>query len=304
MTIVDILSETALDTSDEALIRRIDGWIANPPTGSKVLTLSPKVCDHLLTHKNLRNRGKKWAKIERFADDMAKGNWKMLGDTITFTVKGLLGDGQNRLEAAVRADEPLTTHVVFGIKDEDFAWKDRGKVRNPTDALVIYQLDTEEDKKIQRPAIVAQAVRWAHLFDTNPKSRETFEPHEILEMAKDTYLPGGIEDWVGWGVKIHKATRFPAGLAAAVLYHAADCSKSAAKAFAKGWAEGPDTKITPLRKMFKLTADMKAQPGVRIHDQVRAAWAVIAWNQYRRGGRSNVTSMSNWTLKSDFPDFE
>ena len=306
MKINDILAEVSMDQSDEAWIKRIENWIANPPQGSKVITITPAMAAYILATFNLRNRGKKWAKIERYAKDMAEGNWKMLGDTITFTLKGLLGDGQNRLEACVESGEPFTTHVVFGIRDEDFAWKDRGKVRNPTDALVIAQLDESaaEDKVIVRPGIVAQAVRWAYLLDTNPKSRLSLEPHEVLELAQATYLPGGIEAWVGWGVKIHKATKFPAGMAAAVLYKAAQCSKTDARKFAKGWAEGPDTKLTILAKMFKLTAETKAQPGVRIHDTVRCAWAALAWNQYRRGGRSNIKTLEHWTLKDDFPDFE
>ncbi len=292
-----------IDLDDEATKAKIQALIANPPLNSRVIKITPVVAEWILETYNKHNRPKKRGKIDAYAADMAAGEWKLTGDTGKFTKNGLLGDMQNRLAACVQAGTPFTTHVVFGIPDEFFPWLDRGKNRTGADALFINNLDLPDDKKLPYPSIFANAVRWAYLLENNPKSRETFEPSEILKLGKE-YAALGLIDWIQTGVQIHRRTKFPAGMATAILYQAEKKSRSAAMQFAKGWTEGIDTRITPLRKMIQYTAETKAQPGVRIHDTVRAAWAVLAWNQFRKGGRASLQPFQNWTMMKDFPDFE
>jgi hypothetical protein len=85
---------------------------------------------------NTNNRRAKFARIHRYAKDMADGNWRLTGESIKFNGDRLL-DGQNRLLACVQAGVPFSTFVVRGLPDDVMEVLDSGAPRTVADALHI-----------------------------------------------------------------------------------------------------------------------------------------------------------------------
>ena len=96
-------------------------------------TITPQVASRYLLA-NTHNRPKKEKEIKRWAADMATGCWKLNGETIKFYEDGTLADGQNRLEAVVRAGVPVEMEVRYGIPN-DIVVFDIGAKRNMRDIL-------------------------------------------------------------------------------------------------------------------------------------------------------------------------
>src|SRR5262245_49440085 len=107
----------------------------NPPDGSVVMEITPGVAAHIWERwRGTHNRREKPAAIKRYAGDMAKPDgWFLNGSTILFTDEHLLGDGQNRILACIRANELFKTHVVFGVPHLYFHTIDQGRVRSSGD---------------------------------------------------------------------------------------------------------------------------------------------------------------------------
>lgn len=274
---------------------RIKHYIKNPPENSRVFTLTPDDCEELLRLYNSSNRPKKPRNIIRYSEDMGAEptQWMLTGDTLKFSDKGILRDGQNRLMSSVRCGKPFTTHIVFGIPDAAFDVLDRGKPRSGGD--VLHNAGYANSNKL------ATAVSWKDRLDGNPKSRDTMEPKEALELVRTKYreLPGFINIAQG----IYRTTGTPVGMAAACLYTMSQIDPQAAASFGTAWESGQHHgRFSPLAKMHKKIAEIAQASSGRVHDTVRAAFIVIAWNLYRSRKTGRMSDF-NWTPAEDFPVF-
>ena len=170
---------------------------------------SPVVAEYLLKKYNIDNRPKKPTKIGLYAKAMAGKEWRLTGDTIKFSDRGLMRDGQNRMEACVESGKPFQTHVVFGVPDEFFAVMDQGKNRDGSDLLAI--------AGVPNSATVAAGVRWAHLYETDTvKMRTTIAPPEVLRMYQERY--NDITHFVPVARTVYNTHKWPAGFIAGSLY--------------------------------------------------------------------------------------
>ena len=75
------------------------------------------------------------SRVQQYAMDMYKGNWKDNGETIKFDDENHLRDGQNRLWAVVEANTPVTFEVLWGISPDSQKYIDIGASRKPADSL-------------------------------------------------------------------------------------------------------------------------------------------------------------------------
>lgn len=276
----------ALPDRDKRAMDSITKSIANPPENSRVFTFTPGMARLLIRKYNLANRPMKPGKIKQYAEDMSNDRWGLTGDTIKFSTVGRLRDGQNRLFACMESDASFRTHVVFGIEDDLFAFMDRGKNRDGSDLLAI--------KGITNSKIAAAATRWAELFERGTvKSRRTFLPNEILDLYEGRH--SGVSNFILEA----KATAQPAGMMAALLYTFDKIDPQAAAAFGAAWAGGQRHK--PFQAIAKAEARIQeifnASSG-RVHDVVRAACIVIAWNFYRDGGKAGLAKNFQWDVNT------
>lgn len=105
-------------------------------SGSRVLEISPDVAKLWLDKFNKANRPLADSFAKEYARRMAKGQWKLNGETIKFNDKGEMIDGQHRCKAIVFYGEPVEIECRFGLGDV-FETIDEGKKRSPSDALAV-----------------------------------------------------------------------------------------------------------------------------------------------------------------------
>jgi hypothetical protein len=263
-------------------LEEIEQFLINPPATSRIVEIDPDTAAHILAERNKGNRPPKPNKVQQFANDMTKGAWGLTGDTLKFAPDGRLLDGQNRLAAAVRANSSFKTHIVFGIDPALFGRMDIGKPRNPADVLHI--------AGYKYASTLASALRWAYLLDTNPYNRETFRPEFVLELARDQYPD--IEGSIKYGRDINRQFAHPAGQAAALMYKFSKSDTAKAQDFLQAWLKGQrNGKYQIIDTMQALLHSQKANNNGRIHELVRAAVIIRAWNIFKAGQKGSLAQL-------------
>jgi hypothetical protein len=283
---------TDLNVSSSKALAAIVRFIGDPPDNSRVYEINPSMAQYLLDRYNIANRPTKPAKIALYGETMAKQEWRLTGDTVKFSDRGILRDGQNRLMACVRSGTPFTTHVVFGIDDSFFNVMDQGKNRDGSDLLAI--------AGVANSTIVAGAVRWAHLYETGTiMQRTTLPPPEVLRLYQERYHH--VVNFVSHARATYNHTKWPAGFIAGSLYHLARIDGKAAHDFAHAMANNNFTgRYLPLAKMNSQLAGIAGVSSGRINDVVRAALLIICWNLVRDNKKGKQKDFQ-WNDKLPFP---
>lgn len=99
-------------------------------------TVTPEAALNLI-EANTRNRPKRPAVVAKYANLMAKGEWRFNGDTIRIDRNGVLLDGQHRLHAIVESGVAQDMIVVSGLEPDVFTTIDVGAKRSAGDALAL-----------------------------------------------------------------------------------------------------------------------------------------------------------------------
>lgn len=263
-------------------LAEIEAFTVNPPATSRVIEIDPVSAAAILKDRNQGNRPPKPNKVQQFAADMDNGRWGLTGDTLKFAPDGRLLDGQNRLAAAVRVNKAFKTHVVFGIDPQLFGRMDIGKPRNAADILHI--------AGYKYASTLASAVRWVHLLDTNPYNRDTLQPDFVLALVREKYPD--IEGYLKYGRDINRQFAHPAGQAAALMYKFFQSDAAKAEDFFHAWMKGNRSgKYQIIDTMQALLHSQKANNNGRIHELVRAAVIIKAWNIFKAGHKGSLQQL-------------
>ncbi|MBR3314229.1 MAG: hypothetical protein IKG18_08835 [Atopobiaceae bacterium] len=106
-------------------------WDMYPGVTVSIEIITPETAMAML-EANVCNRDEK---REPLVAAIENGEWKLNGETIVFSDEGVLLDGQNRLNACVRANKPIVTLVVRGIAASAQITMDTGVKRTVADFL-------------------------------------------------------------------------------------------------------------------------------------------------------------------------
>ena len=282
-----------VNESEKKALSAIERFIGDPPDNSRVYWIQPVMAEYLLQKYNIDNRPKKPTKIGQYAKAMAGKEWRLTGDTIKFSDRGIMRDGQNRLEACVASNAAFQTHVVFGVPDEFFAVMDQGRNRDGSDLLAI--------EGVQSASITAAAVRWMHLYATDTvMQRTTIAPPEVLRLYRERYTD--ITHFVPIARTIYNNHKWPAGFVAGSLYYFSKIDRKDADEFGKAMANSNFSgKYSPLFKMTSQLAGIAGVSSGRINDVVRAAFMITAWNLVRTGKKGNKKYDFSWDASKPFP---
>jgi hypothetical protein len=279
---------------DQLLIDEIVSLMENPPESSVVMTITPGLARWVWENCNTRNRALKETAVKRYQKDMAADNWLMNGSTIVFTDKQRLGDGQNRMAACIRAGAPFRTHAIFGVDDLCFYSMDQGKVRTPGDVLHL--------EGVQNSEIMASAVRWAELLARGHamKRSTTFTSREILELWRTKH--SDLRDFLPEARAIGRQHHEPVPMVCALLYTFNQADPDLAPDFAEAWAMGsPPLQFHALRVLENEMNKLKQKTVGRIHEAVRAAMIINAWNVCKVGRKGRI-HMITWDIETQtFP---
>ena len=281
---------------DSKVLQAIERFVANPPENSRVYWITPAMAKYLLDKYNLVNRPEKPGKIGEYSKSMQAKGWRLTGDNLKFSDRGLLRDGQNRLRACVESGQRFQTHIVFGVPDDFFAFMDQGKNRDGSDLLAIAH--PADLKGITQ--LVAAAVRWATLLTTDSvKLRTTYRAPEILRLYNTQY--SGVVEYIHVAQAIHKEHKWPVGFMAGMLFFLSKVDKRAADDFGRAMAGTTFTgKYASIQLLKNQLIGLEAVSSGRVHDSVRAALVVTAWNLYREGRKGRQTQF-RWDPSKDFP---
>jgi hypothetical protein len=105
------------------------------PFSCKVTTITPAMAKVWLDNSSFSNRHLENTRVQKLASDIKKGKWIFDGTPIRFNGGGDILDGQHRLHAIIRANLPVESLVIKGIKSESKNTIDTGKPRSIGDVL-------------------------------------------------------------------------------------------------------------------------------------------------------------------------
>ncbi|MCK5665684.1 MAG: hypothetical protein KAI17_19485 [Thiotrichaceae bacterium] len=105
--------------------------------GSRVVTITPSIAEHMLTYCNTLNRKLNKRRVTFLAKAIKKGEWQLNGEAIIFSKDYRLIDGQHRLQAVVAAGKEIESYVTTDIPDEHFVSIDTGHARSGSHVLGI-----------------------------------------------------------------------------------------------------------------------------------------------------------------------
>jgi hypothetical protein len=259
----------------------------------RVVKVTPQFAEALLNNNRL-NRPLRPGRVERYARDMAAGNWQMNGETIKVTRDGDLLDGQHRLFAVIESGATVSMLFVEGLSADVMPTIDTGAPRSFSDVLSI--------GKRTNTTVVAAALRWLYWYESKPRpaSNATSKPTHS-ELAQ---LLGENPDVVERASEIASTKRARRLVPTSVLCFVYTMAHRIDPARAGAWlgllesGAEMDAKhpVHQLRERMLSNATSTAKlPPLDV-----CALTVKSWNQYITGKRTNVL---RWTSAESFPDF-
>jgi len=150
-----------------------------------VAVITPKEAKEWLETKNFNtNRPISKVTVQKYAQEMKAGRWKLNGESIIFGASGRLLNGQHRLNACVLSGVPFTTVMVKGADDETFDTIDDGRKRSLGDVLAI--------RGEHAAGNLAAGLRFVWEYGTGSflskgGSRKTISTKQLLEKLLDKH---------------------------------------------------------------------------------------------------------------------
>lgn len=116
----------ASERSPDATSNITDEWVL----------VTPSFAEKLL-ETNVDNRPVQQSRVERYAEDMKRGAWRLSHQGIAIGADGVLYDGQHRLWAVITACVSVRMKITYGLPPESRAVIDLVKPRTFVDSLAI-----------------------------------------------------------------------------------------------------------------------------------------------------------------------
>lgn len=120
----------------------------NGAKGTRVekLTVTPELATKWLTETETKNRPLSNARVQEYAAEMLRGNWRLTHQGVAFDADGNLVDGQHRLWAIIESGCPVEMFVAFGLSKDCVIEIDGGRSRNLADRLGYCGIDTNKSR--------------------------------------------------------------------------------------------------------------------------------------------------------------
>lgn len=243
-----------------------------------VETITPAMAREYLGA-NVGNRQCGRGIVAKYARAIARGEWKLNGETIKFAKSGKLLDGQHRLRAIVAANVAIRSCVVRGLPDDTFKTLDQGKTRSGGDCLYIL--------KYRHPNALAAAGRALFCYEME----WTGAPRHFRGVSNDELLatiarhPGLIDAGHEFMKRPQYTSLIPNSIGMFTYYLAKRVNAGEARRFflelssARFENPAPDYPPRVLRAMLVKTSKEIIKP----NSTVKLAWVIEAWNAYING---------------------
>ena len=264
-------------------------------TESAVITITPADAEQLLVH-NLINRPIRWPVVDRYAEDMRSGNWRVGGSTIDIDEDGYLLNGQHRLHACVRAGVPFTTVMVQGLPTEAQITMDTGLRRRLSDILHW----RKESNAVALAAAINLGWRWANGHVPGFAISPTFD-QGLAWLERNP----SIREAVSKHTAVREVLRAPHSATAAFVHQISLIDYEDTEAFFKRLKDGEQLAagdpILALRNWMLNQANRKTS-GTRPDQVFYLAMMIKGWNAWVTGrSLSNMVWRRGGTSKEEFP---
>jgi hypothetical protein len=255
---------------------------------TEMMVITPEMAEKMLKT-NTKNRAIKQHHVDFLAMQMKQGKWLSSGDTIKFSDKGKLLDGQHRLHAGVKSGKPFESLVVTGLKEETFNVIDTGRVRNAADVIGV--------NGYKNSVNLASAARFVMRYNANTlfqKTKGMATNQAILDFInKNKDLTECGEDAVYY---YSKSRLISVATVAALLFIFKKNNVEKAPKFFDKFTTGIDLKegdpILVLRnKLMQDSLNKRKMKGIQ-----KISLIVLAWNAFVKGG-----TLKNLRLPDSFP---
>lgn len=104
----------------------------------KIENITPEKATSWLRH---NRRPIKKHIVDKYAQDMQRGHWKLTHQGIAFNKKGECIDGQHRLSAIIKSNTTTRMAVITDVDEDSFDVMDTGSARTRADILAIEGLE-------------------------------------------------------------------------------------------------------------------------------------------------------------------
>lgn len=248
---------------------------AAPAISAQLMTITPKLAEAWLRN-NSHNRGVANSRVDQYAADMRRGEWRVNGETIKLAADGQVLDGQHRLLAVLEADTPIDSLVITGLQAVAQETMDQGRARTLAD---VFKLRGE---KYYSP--LATSARVLALFELYGQIVQPAyqSPPSISQASRALDRNPELRDSVAF-MFARRRPWMPSSHMGALHFLFATVDAAAANDFVTKLSSGEDLHrghaIHTLREQL-LEAHMERVPIVQ---RTQLALVIKAWNAYMAG---------------------
>lgn len=247
---------------------------------ARTVRVTPKIAADYLTH-NVKNRKLKRKQIEKYARDMAAGDWLETGEAIKFDEDGNLLDGQNRLNAIILAETTLPLLVIRGLPAKSQDVMDSGVPRSNGDMFALHGYVNSHN--LAGAANVFAAWDAGELTNAMQQNAKKLTQSEALTLVRKH--PGLAKSTLTAHNIIYKRLRMPVGSLATAHYTLRELDEVACDTFFRRIDNYETTGAgDPIATLLKRVADER-QNRVRIWPSTALFYMFRSWNAYRDGER-------------------
>lgn len=276
-------------------VNEFNDLVKHPPLHSVVVHIEPVVAKKLLEMTNDKNRPLMEHYAARLSNELTDVGYELTGDTLKWSKKGVMLDGQHRLKACALDTTPMITHCVFGLDDKIFDVIDQGIKRTPGHVLALCG--------IKDYTIVAGGVRWARLIGEGRKgvTSRGMTARDIRKLATGSMRD--LQRYTKQAIAIGKAFKFaPPTMVAGLLFLIGQHNAALAERFADDWQHG--NRNYNRNKNFDLMAQrvatMKAQNNGHLPRFPTAAIMVQCFNHWNADTEATLRALT-WKKQWAFP---
>jgi hypothetical protein len=262
----------------------------NTANNVQIIEITPQLAESFL-EKNTSNRPLSLRTINELAQAMENDEWQVNGEAIKFDIQGNLIDGQHRLKAIIKSNQPIRTFVLRDLSADSFKTLDTGKKRGNADTLSILGFNN--------PALLAASSRFVFNFQASQLRSNKVVSNLQMEdfIARNPEICLSI-DFIK---EIKAESLFPGAVAAGLHFLMCKSDRDDAELFFRDLAKGSMLGATdPVFLLRERLLYYKNRVGSRLSRRELVAHIIKAWN-YRRTGK--IVKRLKWAKKTgeEFP---
>ena len=259
---------------------------------ARLVTITPQLAEQWL-QQNTHNRGVTNSRVDQYAADMRKGEWRVNGETIKLAADGRVLDGQHRLLAVLEADVEIQTLVITGLEEQAQETMDQGRARSLAD---VFKLRGEKyhNALATSARVLALYERYGQIVQPAYQA-----PPSIAQASRALERNPELRDSVACVYQLRRPW-MPSSHLGALHFLFAIVDPDAASDFVTKLSTGEELRrghpVHTLREQL-MTAHMER---AAIAQRTQLALIVKAWNAYMDGDQ--VIQPLRWTPGGPHPE--